>query len=180
MVKYIAIALGFLASVLFIFSYQLKARRSIIFVNAASRVLYVLQYILLGAFLGAALDIAAFLVSLLCGLRRRGFVARHTTLLVVLSNAFVALVGFLTYQNVFSLLAILGVVFETSALWLRRERDIRILSLLGAPCWMAYNLAASAYGSALGNIVTIGSIIIALLRYDALKKDRGNKAPKKI
>ena len=44
----LATVLGILAVAMFVGSYQLKSRRAIIFFNAGSRVLYVIQYILLG------------------------------------------------------------------------------------------------------------------------------------
>ena len=102
--QYLATALGLLAVALFVFSYQLKTRRSIILVNALSRVLYVAQYVLLGAFDGALLDITAFFVSILCGQTERAFIKKHFALAVVLSNLVIVGVGMLSYQNLFSLL----------------------------------------------------------------------------
>ena len=93
-------------------------------------------------------------------------------LTVVLSNAGIVAIGMLTYQNVFSLLPILGVIFETLALWLKKERNIRIMSLLGAPFWLAYNLMNLAYGSAIGNVITLVSITVAIIRYDVLGQKR--------
>ena len=162
---------GLLAVALFVFSYQLKARESIIVANAASRILYVLQYLLLGALEGAILDTAAFFVSLLCKKSDAGFIKKHFLLTLILSNVFLIGLGMLTYQNIFSLLPIAGVVFETLALWLKKERHIRITSLLGAPFWLAYNLKTAAYGSVVGNVITLISISVAILRYDVLKKN---------
>ena len=167
-----ATAVGLLAVALFVFSYQLKERRGIIAANAASRVLYVVQYILLGAYEGALLDTAAFFVSLLCKGSDKGFVKKHFVLTVIAANLFLIGVGMLTYQNIFSLLPIFGVVFETLALWLKRERNIRVASLLGAPFWLAYNLRCAAYGSVIGNVITLVSISVAILRYDVLKKNK--------
>ena len=87
------------------------------------------------------------------------------------SNIFIVVMGLLCYQNIFSLLPIFGVLFETGALWLSKERQIRWFSLLGAPFWMAYNLLFTAYGSAIGNVMTIVSIGIAIVRYDILKRE---------
>jgi len=168
--KLAANILGLCAVAMFVLSYQLKSRRQIIFFNAASRLLYVAQYILLGAFEGALLDITAFFVSLLCRERDRGWVKEHFVLTVILSNAAIAALGMLTYKNVFSLLPIFGVIFETLALWLKKERHIRVVSLLGAPFWLAYNLLSGAYGSAVGNVITLVSITAAILRYDVCRK----------
>ena len=167
--------LGIAAMAMFVSSYQLKTRRAIIFFNAGSRILYILQYILLGAFEGLVLDGVAFLISLLAQYKDRGWLKKHPILTIIGSNIFIVAVGLLCYQNIFSLLPIVGVLFETGALWPNKERQIRWLSLLGAPFWMAYNLIFAAYGSAAGNVLTIVSIGIAIVRYDILKKSPNNQ-----
>ncbi len=171
--KLAATLLGLCAVAMFVGSYQLKSRRMLILFNAGSRVLYVAQYLLLGALDGALLDVVAFAVSMLCRDRDRGFVKKHFILTVILCNAAVIGAGMLTYRNVFSMLAILGVLFETLALWLARERHIRLASLLGAPFWLAYNVRNAAYGSVIGNVITLVSITVAIIRYDVLKKEKG-------
>ena len=169
---HLATILGLCAVALFVFSYQMKTRRAIIATNALSRVLYVVQYLLLGAFEGAFLDVTAFFVSLLCAQTEKGFVKKHFTLTVILANAVIIGVGLLSYRNPLSLLPILGVIFETLALWLRRERHIRLASLAGAPFWLFYNLKSAAYGSAVGNVITLISLSVAIVRYDVLKKEK--------
>ena len=130
------------------------------------------QYLLLGAFEGALLDVVAFFVSLMCCLRYSKFVREHFVLTVVLSNIGIVAIGMLTYKDIFSLLPIFGVMFETLAFWLKNERNIRIVSLLGAPPWLAYNLLNLAYGSAVGNVIAMVSIIVAIVRYDVLGQKR--------
>ncbi len=172
--KYIASIIGISAVIMFVLSYQLKSRRGIIIFNAGSRVLYVVQYLFLGAFEGAALDIVALLVSLLAQRRSKGFIERHLKLSIIGSNLFIIAVGLLLYQNIFSLFPIIGVIFETGALWLTNEKHIRFVSFFGAPCWLVYNVVTFAYGSAIGNVITMVSIIIAILHYD-VRFGRGGK-----
>ncbi len=166
---------GLLAVALFVLSYQCKSRGHIIALNAASRVLYVLQYLLLGAYEGAVLDTVAFFISLLCGGRNKGFVKNHLPLVILCSNTLIVAAGVLTYQNIFSVLAIVGVLLETLALWLQKERSIRIVSLFAAPCWLAYNLIKFAFGSAVGNVITLISLAVAIVRYDVLKRKAAEK-----
>ena len=168
----LATALGLCAVAMFVLSYQLKSRRAIICLNAGSRVLYVTQYILLGAFEGALLDAVAFLVSLLCAKSNNRWIKRHYALTIILANAAIIACGLLVYENIFSLLPILGVIFETLALWLKKERHIRVASLLGAPFWLAYNILYLAYASALGNVFTLISITVAIVHYDVLKREK--------
>ena len=164
--KSLAVIIGIAAAAMFVLSYQFKTRRWIILLNAGSRVLYVLQYILLGAYEGMALDLSALLVSMLAQRRDSGWLRKHPKLTISGANLFLVAVGLLFYQNIFSLLAIIGVLLETGALWLSRERRIRFVSFFAAPFWLAYNLACGAYGSAIGNVITMVSIILAIVRYD--------------
>ena len=176
----LANVLGLCAVACFVISYQMKARRSIIVLGAISRILYVLQYVLLGAFDGALLDMVAFVISLLCSQTEKGFVKKHFALTVVLSNVLIVSVGMLTYRNIFSLFPILGVIFEILALWLKKEKNIRLVSLFGAPFWMMFNIKNAAYGSVVGNVITLVSLTIAILRYDILKKEQKPPIPSEI
>lgn len=168
----LATVLGLAAVALFVSSYQLKNRRGIILCNAASRVLYVAQYLLLGAFEGALLDITAFFISLVCCGRENKFVKKHFALTVILANAVLLGVGALSYRNIFSLLAIGGVLFETLAFWLKKERNILLVSLIAAPFWLVYNILNMAYGSAIGNVITLVSIAVAIVRIDRKNKEQ--------
>lgn len=166
----IANGIGLAAVAMFVLSYQLKTRRWILFFNAGSRLLYMLQYILLGAWEGLVLDGAAFLVSVLAQRKHSPWIREHTRQTVWGSNLFLIGMGLLCYQNFYSLIPIFGVLFETGALWRDEEKKIRLLSLLGAPFWLAYNLIYGAYGSAVGNVLTLVSIGLAMLRYDLKRK----------
>ena len=165
----IANIFGIAAVILFILSYQIKKRTPLILVNASSRVFYVLQYVLLGALEGAVLDIIALVVSVATQRVSGDFLKKHRWIPVALSCMIIIAAGLVVYEDIFSLLPIAGVLFETGALWLKKEKHIRLVSLLGAPCWLAYNLVKGAYGSGIGNVLTIVSIGLAMIRYDILK-----------
>ena len=61
---------------------------------------------------------------------------------------------------------VVGVLLETNALWMTREKHIRRFSLAALPFWLFYNLRCGAYGAALGNVLVVGSILSAMFRYD--------------
>ena len=158
--------LGVLAVVTFLLSFQLKTRKNIIVVNLTSRLLYILQYVLLGAFEGAVLDFMGLVLSVVAKYKEKEFNSRHFVTIVVVANLLMIAVGLMLYENIFSLFAILGIVFEVMALWLTKEKNIRILSLFAAPFWLIYNLANTAYGSVVGNVLVMISIGIAMFRLD--------------
>ena len=161
--------LGVLAVVSFLWSFQLKTRRNIIAVNLTSRLLYILQYLCLGAFEGAVLDFMGLVSSVIAQQKGKAFVAKYFLLIVIVINLALLIAGIALYENIFSVFAILGIMFEVTALWLTKEKNIRILSLVAAPCWLIYNLANGAYGSVVGNVLVMISIGVAMFRLDFKK-----------
>lgn len=166
--------LGVLAVVTFLLSFQFKTRRNIIVVNLISRALYILQYIFLGAFEGAVLDFMGFMLSFFAKYKEKDFVKRHFKIIIAVVNILLLSIGLAMYENVFSLFAIGGIICEITALWLTKEKNIRILSLFAAPCWLVYNLANSAYSSVVGNVLVMVSIVVAMIRLDFDKKSTNN------
>jgi hypothetical protein len=171
----IANIVGLLAIGVFNISYQFKKRIQILLCSTFSRLLFVVQYILLGSWQGVAMDLVATVVSLVAGKRDHRLMKKYMVFVIILANAIVVSTGLLLYENIFSIFSILGVVFETSAFWLKNEKQIRIFSLLGAPCWMAFNLGCGSYAGAAGNVITLISIGVALVRYD-LRKPKKTEA----
>ena len=174
----IPLAVGVLAVVLFLLSYQQKTRMRIILFNTVSRVLYILQYILLGAYEGAVLDILGAVSSIVAGRKHVGFVKKHARLLLILIDVVIIGAGICLYENVYSLLPIAGVLLHTTAFWIEDEKIIRRVSLAGSPFWFVYNFSEAAYGSALGDLLTIGSILIAMFRYRKKEEPSQNTAEK--
>lgn len=171
--EYIAFVVGILAVILYFLGYLQKTRRRIIFLNATSRGLYILQYILLGALEGAVLDVAGIVSSLLAQKKDVPFIKKHQKLFFVLVNLLIVAMGLLLYQNIFSLMPIIGVLLHTSAFWIDDERRIRQVSLLGSPFWLIYNFVSGAYGSCIGDVLSIISIVVAMIKYDRKAKVPG-------
>lgn len=169
-IEWIAQAVGLFAIVVFLLSYQQKERKKIILWNATSRFLYILQYCLLLSFDGAVLDLLGIAVSVIAGRKDAGFVAKHKLLLFLLCNTAMIGATLLLWEDIFSLFALFGVLFHTGAFWISDERIIRRLSLAGSPCWLVFNLTQKAYPSAVGDLLSCASILLAMWRYDRKKR----------
>lgn len=168
--------IGILAVITFLLSYQQKKRRNIIFCNVLSRGLYILQYLLLGAISGAVLDILGAVSSVIAEKKEHPFIKKHIKIVFLSINAVIITAGIticLINKNLLDLLPIAGVLLHTGAFWITNEKIIRRISLLGSPFWLVYNVASRAYGSAIGDALTIGSIVIAMIKF----KERNNKKP---
>ena len=127
-----------------------------------------MQYLLLGAFSGALLDILGTISSVIAGQKHNGWIQKHGKLIWILLDASMIMTGIILAilpHSALALLPVAGVLLHTGAFWISNEKVIRRISLLGSPFWFAYNLLNRAYGSALGDLLTIGSILVAMIKY---------------
>lgn len=170
-VKTASLIAGLLAVALYLLCFQLKSAKKIIFCKILSSLLYVTQYILLFAFVGAAMDAASVVTGAFAYKKDSPFVRKYKLPILILTNAGIITIGLLLCENLFGLLAIAGVIFESAACWMKTEKMIRIVSLFATPCWFTYNLIAGAYGSAIGTVLAAISIVTALVIYSRKKTE---------
>ncbi len=162
----IANIIGVLAAVVFVLSYQMKRRFWIVLLGAVAKSMFVAQYLLLGAFEGAVLDVIGALAAIVAQRKDARYVKKLLPALILLTHLSIIGVGILLYENIFSIFVIAATTFHTGALWFNKEKIIRRLSLVGSPCWLVYNVANKAYPSAVSDSFAIVSILIAMFRYD--------------
>ena len=176
MTVYIANAVGVLAAVIYVLSYQQKRRKWIVLLGAISRMLFVAQYVLLGAYEGAVLDVIGALAGLLAGRKEAPFIKKNLPWIIATIHLAILGVGIWLYVDVFSIFVIAATTLHVGALWFSKEKTIRRLSLAGSPCWLVYNVASKAYPSAVSDSFTIVSIIVAMFRYDFHFKGKKQRA----
>ena len=162
----VAFITGLCAVALCLLCYQFRNRKAIIACNVMSRVLYVLQYVLLGALEGAAMDLSAIPASMLAARKHTPYVSKHRIFWWLAGNVAVIIIGWVFWENAASLLPILGVLCEINALWMTKEKHIRLVSLASVPFWLSYNVLCGAWGSVIGNVLMVGSILTAMYRHD--------------
>lgn len=165
--------IGIVAVALYMLSFQLKKRQNIVFTVCLSNLLYVLQYILLGAFSGAALDGLSTVSSFFSAKKNSPKFKRFSKLTAYIMMGLILIVGVsisLIQKRWLELLPILGCLFQTGSLWFEDEQTIRKLSLAGAPFWLIYNFVSMAYGATIGSVLMIISAIIGLIRFRKNKK----------
>lgn len=160
--------IGLAAVGLYLLSYQLKKRRDIVWVTCISNALYVLQYILLGAFSGAIMDFMSTVSSFLAAKKNQPAFKKHARWLAISNMIVITVVGLISaylQRDWIELLPIAGALFQTGGLWFDNEQTIRKFGLCSAPFWLIYNYISQAYGAALGSVIAIVSIVTAMIRY---------------
>lgn len=170
--KTASLIVGILAVALYLLCFQLKDAKKILGCRLISSALFVAQYLLLFAFVGAAMDTTTFINSFFSYKKDSAFVSKYKIPIIIASFTAVVTVGLLLYVNIFSLLAIIGALFENVAGWMKKEKMIRIVTLCSAPFWFSYNMIAGAYGSAFGAVLSVISIVSALIRYSKIEKKK--------
>lgn len=160
--------IGFAAVGLYLLSYQLKKRRQIVWTTCISNALYVLQYILLGAFSGAIMDALSTVSSFFAAKKNSPSLKRYAKW-IALSNMLVITVAGLAIAIVqkdpIELIPIAGALLQTGGLWCNDEQTIRKFGLCSAPFWLIYNYISQAYGAALGSVLAIISVVTSMIRY---------------
>lgn len=167
--------IGLAAVALYLLSFQLKKRNHIVWTTCISNGLYVLQYILLGAFSGAAMDFLSTVCSFFAGKKNAPGFTKHTKLIAWLGFGFITVAGItiaVVRRDPVELLPIAGALLQTGGLWFEDEQTIRKFGLSAAPFWLAYNIISQAYGAAFGSLMAMVSSIVAILRY---RKNRTEK-----
>ena len=163
---------GLTAVGLYLLSYQLKKRSHIVWVTCISNALYVLQYLMLGAFSGAIMDFMSTVASFFAGTKHSPKFSKYSKLIALVNMLLIVAAGLtiaFIRRDPIELIPIAGALFQTGGLWFEDEQTIRKFGLCSAPFWLVYNYISQAYGAALGSVIAIVSIIIAMVRYR--KKD---------
>ena len=156
---------GFVSLVLALVSVQMKKRSHLMIFQMLASLLFSLQLLLLGAVTGACVDFISFIRTLIFSQRENKKWAQSPLWLYGFLLAMVV-AGALTWDNIYSLLAILGSCLSTVALWMKDTKKIRLISLFVGPCWIVYNLIHGSIAGVLNEILAMGSIVIGMLRLD--------------
>ena len=161
----VAQMIGLAALLLSLISFQMKTRYAILFFQMLASLSCAVSLIMLGGIAGGILDVVAFSRTLVFSLSNKYKWAGSRVCLFTYFAIIIA-VGILTWEkgSIVTLFAILGTLLSTLALYMKSERNIRIISLFVGPCWIAYNLIYSSCFGILNEIIAMTSIIIALIR----------------
>ena len=165
---------GICGMALFLLSFQLKRRKHIVVSICVSNMLYIIQYLMLGAFSGASTDFLSTVASFFASKKESPKFKKYAKKLMGLTLFVIAAVGIIitiAQKDLIELLPIIGALLQTGSLWFDDEQTIRKLCLGGAPFWLCYNFISQAYVASLGSLFSIISIIISLIRYRKNKKE---------
>ncbi len=151
-------------------SFQQKKRKGILTLQICAAGAFVIHYILLGAHTGAALNFLGLLRSLVFINSDKKW-AKSPIWLVVFMAVF-SVASALTWVDWYSVLPAVAMILTTVSYWLKNETKIRLVTFPSSPCWLVYNIITGSFAGLITELVVMSSLIIAIVRYDILKKEK--------
>ena len=161
-------AIGFLGLALGIAAFQFKKHRGIVLCKMSSELVFAIQYIFLGAWTAAILDG----ISVIRNLLYTRFVkkGRSTMPIIIGFCLFVIATGVATFNGWLSLLPIGAKLLTTVSYGMKNERLLRFITLPSCIMWSVYNLYVGSWGGAIGDTLTLISLLVAVYKFDIQKE----------
>lgn len=160
--------IGFLGIACSVLAFQCKEYRPLIWLRGANELFFAIQYLLLGAYSGAAVDfLGCFRNWVFLDCDKKGKSLRPWR--IFFSCVFVG-VSLLTWAGPKSLLSAVAKVASTIAYGSSNPRLIRFITLCSSSCWLIYNTLVFSIAGVLGEVLTLTSVLIGIVRFDILNK----------
>lgn len=168
----VAQSLGIIAFFIAVLSFQRKTQRGIMTMQIFSCFCFTVHFLILGAMGGFILNLIAFFRSMIYSFRKNHKWAASIVWVYVFIPCAIAsgVYSIIFAEGISAVLPTLGMIITTFAGRMEKASSVRFLTLLNSPLWLAYNLIEGSIGGAMTEIVSICSIIIAILRLDIRKK----------
>ncbi len=176
-------AIGFIAIGVNLIAVQFNKYSTIILFKTIGSLLFVLQYIFLGAYTGMVMDIIGSIRNIIFSSNVKN--NRSNKSAVIIFSLLTATLGILTIaftwdvseikwtDNVklatvlmvlISILSIIAKLLSTVAYSIKSPHTIRMLNIPSCSCWLVYNLVVFSIAGFVNEIMTMCSIVIAELR----------------
>lgn len=166
----IAQAIGFMAMASAIISFQQKERKRILIWQLICSALWSLHFFALANLTGAVINTIQTVRCVMFFFKENHKWAQSRALPGVFLCLSVA-AGILTWESVWDILPIIGMMISTIALWMTNPKHIRRLTIPVSVVWGIYDISAHSIAGICNEIFVIISILIAMYRYDRAAKE---------
>ena len=159
--------IGYVGVLFVVIAFQCKKHKHVIVLKTTNELIFALQYLLLGAYTGVAMN-------LIGSLRNFIFVAqvekgKSTRAAQVVFSLFFIAFGIATWQGPISVAVIAAKIVTTVAYGIKNTRVIRFLTLPTSICWLFYNVVAGSSAGVLCEAFTSLSIVTAIIRIELIE-----------
>jgi len=156
-------ALGFISVALFFYSYQRTQKSKIMVIQTVATALSCVQYLLIGALSGFALNVVCIIRNFVFFYREKN---NKTDLAAPIAFAVaMAIVSIFSWEGIHSLLITLGLVVNTVCMGVFDAKNFRKTILISSSLILFYNIFALSYSGILSESISLVSVVIGIIRY---------------
>jgi hypothetical protein len=163
-------SIGIIGFLLVVISFQIDNRKWILYLLLVANLMFCIHFYLLDSLTGSVINLIGMLRAYIFNQRtekkwmdNQAFMYMFITTLVI--------VGTITWEGIFSFFPTTASIIQTVALWMKSTTKIRIICLIASPLWLIYNIHSSSIAGILTETFSSASIIIAIIRFEVLKKN---------
>lgn len=154
-----------LSSLCLLISFWQKKRNKILFFQILDSSFDIIQYLLLGAYTGG-------LISLLGATRAYTFSKSNKKQFLFLFLTLYIIASIITFSGWESIIPLIAALIYTVVIWNKKEKNIRLFSILVFILWFIYDVLVKAYVSSITDIVLVISNTIAFYKLDFSNKGK--------
>lgn len=159
----LAQAMGFIAMGASIISFQFDTKKKILFAQMMAALFFALNFGMLGAATGAAMNITSIIRNIIYyNNDKKFFSGKIWTYIFVLVNI---TVGVLFRESAWAVLSIIGMVLNTISLSIDNPQKLRWVMLISSPFVLVYSFITGSVGGVINELISEASIISALVRF---------------
>ena len=151
-----------------VISFQKNKRSFTLLSQLSAAIFFTVHFILLNALTASAMNIISAFRAYTFNLRDSNKLLNNQLLMYAFIGFF-WIAGLLTWQGPISLLPITSMSLECFALWSADPKILRWVFFLARPGWIIYNFLVGSYAGLATEAFIVGSLLIAIIRFDILK-----------
>ena len=162
MSELVAQAVGVVAYIILMCSYQMRKKPQILFMQVISSIAFAVHFYLLGGMSAVLCNtISVFVLVLIFYFEKKKY--KKTILIIIMAPLLLA-IAFLTYENLYSILPIISSLLILVSFLLNNENKIRIIGVIGNTLWLIYGTIYKSYPAMVFETLTIITTIFAIIR----------------
>lgn len=163
---------GIITLVLTVIAIQFKSKEKIVICNIFANAFASIQYLLLGASTGAVISILNTIRDMVFYIfKKKEIKPSFIVLIIFLAIALIS--GFISWQNIYSIIPIIVTIIYTYGLWQDNIKVIRISTVIIGFGWAIYDVVVKAYVGALQ--VTCQCLLALIALYINRSNIKNNK-----
>ena len=166
-------AIGGAGLILGLLSFLFKSHGKILFFRTLNEFLFIIQYFLLGAYTGMAMNAIGCVRNII--FTKQVKKGKSTVFSGIIFIVIFIIFGIATFDGTKSITVIIAKVMSTVAYGNKNTTAVRTVSFVTHISYLIYNISVFSIAGALSDAITLVSLIIGLLRYDIIPLIKAKK-----